>query len=91
MKIALARFSSAFSRRSRFNSADSSLVVPGPTPAIDLGLTNPLAHRLRAPDPEQPSTSPIAAHSDSCCPAISPTIRTARSLQLRRIPPRRVP
>lgn len=26
-----------------------------------------------------PATSPIAAHSDSCCPTFSPTIRTARS------------
>lgn len=26
-----------------------------------------------------PATSPIAAHSDSCCPTFSPTVRTARS------------
>ena len=54
LRMALARFSSAFSRRSRFSSADSSLVVPGPPAAVDLGLTDPLAHRLRRPDPEQP-------------------------------------
>jgi hypothetical protein len=32
-RIALARFSSAFSRLSRFNSAESSLVTPGRWPA----------------------------------------------------------
>ena len=50
-KIALARRSSAFSRFSRFSSADSSVVSPGRWPASTCGLAHPLAHRLRASRP----------------------------------------
>ena len=45
-KISFARRSSAFSRRSRFSSADSSLVDPGRAAGVDLGLADPLAQRL---------------------------------------------
>ena len=77
-RIALARFSSAFSRRNRRTSADSSDVVPEPGPGIDLGLPDPLTHRLGVPTPSSSATLPIAAHSDSCSPRTSATIRTAR-------------
>ncbi len=53
---------------------------PRPRTAIDLGLTDPLADRLRASRPPA-ARAPrvIAAHSDSCSSRISATIRTARS------------
>ena len=51
-RISFARRSSAFSRLSRLISADSSVVVPGRGAAVDLGLADPLAHRLGGADPE---------------------------------------
>ena len=47
------------------------------------------AHRLRRPDRSNRATSPIAAHSDSCCPAISPTIRPPDHAARADTPPRR--
>lgn len=77
--MALARFSSAFSRFNRFSSADSSDVIPGRRPAS----TSAWRHHFRTvsgvPTPSSSATLLIAAHSDSWSARISPTIRTARS------------
>ena len=77
--IALARFSSAFSRFNRFSSADSSVVLPGRWPAS----TSACRHHFRIvsgiPTPSRSATFVIAAHSDSWSARISTTIRTARS------------
>ena len=78
-KIALARFSSAFSRLSRRTSADSSVRDPRPGAGVDLGLPHPLAHRLRRPDPEQLSDPAHRRPLRLVLAAISATIRTARS------------
>ena len=90
-KIALARFSSAFSRLNRFSSADSSVVIPGRRAAIDLGLAHPLAHRLRRPDPQQPRD---LAHRRPLRLVLATDLgdHPDRPLtQLRRVPPRRTP
>jgi hypothetical protein len=74
----LARFSSAFSRRCRFNSADSSEVVPGRCPSsawawrIHLRSVSLLTPSLCA-------TDVIAAHSVSCSGIASATRRIARA------------
>jgi hypothetical protein len=62
-KISFARFSSAFSRRSRFNSADSSLLVPGLTPASTSAIRTQLRTVSAAPMPSFAATAYIAAHS----------------------------
>ena len=88
-KIALALRNSLTSRLSFFSSADSSLVVPGREPGIDLGLAHPLAHGLGTANPEQTSDLTdrrplrivlIADLSDHPHRALT---------QLRRVPPRR--
>jgi hypothetical protein len=52
VRISIGRRSLAFSRRSRFDSADSSEVIPGAPACVGLGLADPLAHRLRGVDSE---------------------------------------
>lgn len=49
----MARLSSAFSRRSRFNSADSFACRPGPRAGIDLVLADPLTDGFGGSDAEQ--------------------------------------
>jgi hypothetical protein len=63
-KIALALRNSAFSRRTRFNSADSSVVVPGRAPASIWAWRTHLRTVSAVPIPSNPATSLIAAHSD---------------------------
>jgi len=79
LRMALARFSSAFSRRSRLSSADSSVVVPGRRPPSTSDWRTHLRTVSAVPTPSSRATSPIAAHSESCWPVISLTILTARS------------
>src|SRR5690606_8685707 len=63
LRIALARFNSAFSRLSRLSSADSSVLTPGRWPAS----TSACRHHLRTvsgvPIPSNSATLVIAAHS----------------------------
>jgi hypothetical protein len=63
-KIALRN--SAFSRLKRFNSADSSVVVPGCAPASTWVWRTHLRTVSAQPTPSSRATSLIAAHSDSC-------------------------
>ena len=65
-KIALARFNSAFSRRSRFTSADSSVLVPGRAPASTSACRTHFRTVSPLPIPSSCDTWFIAAHSDSC-------------------------
>lgn len=79
-RIALARLSSAFSRRNRRSSADSSEEVPTRVPVSTSACRTHLRTVSAVPTPSSSATRLIAAHSDSCSPAISATIRTARCL-----------
>ena len=79
-KISFARRSSWFSRRSRFSSADSSLVDPGRAPAS----TSACRTHFRTVSPEAPifaATEQIASHCDPYWPVLtcSNTSATARS------------
>jgi hypothetical protein len=78
-KIAFALRNSAFSRLKRFNSADSSVVIPGRAPPSTWAWRTHLRTVSAQPTPSSRATSLIAAHSDSCYSLISTTIRTARS------------
>src|SRR5262245_11401886 len=77
-KISLARRSSAFSRRSRFSSADSSLDAPARVPAS----TSACRTHLRTVSPDTFSfaaTEQIASHCDACPSTCSNTNATALS------------
>ena len=91
-KIALARFSSAFSRFNRFTSADSSVRGPGPRAGVDLGLPAPTCGPSPASRPRAArATRVIAAHSDSCSVTDLTDHPHRPLLQLRRVPLRRSP
>ena len=64
LRIPLARLSSAFSRRSRFSSADSSDVSPGRWPASTSVWRTHLRTVSAVPIPSSLATSFVAAHSD---------------------------
>ncbi len=65
-KIALALRNSAFSRRRRLSSADSSVVVQGRAPAPTSAWRTHLRTVSAVPTPSSRATSVIAAHSESC-------------------------
>src|SRR5947208_6863502 len=64
LRIALARFSSAFSRFSRLSSADSSVVVPARAPASTSARRTHLRTVSGVPIPRSSANLAIAAHSD---------------------------
>jgi hypothetical protein len=63
LSISFVRHSSAFSRRSRLSSADSSLVMPGRCPE-STSARRTQVRTVSAATPNLAATDPIAAHSD---------------------------
>ena len=85
--MSLARRSSAFSRRRRFNSANSSLDGPRRRPA-STSARRTHVRTVSAVGPNLSATEQIASHCDPYSCSWSRTIRTARSRSSLGYPPR---